>query len=276
MTPPSAASFLIRSSSMLRGWLNTALAPECDRMIGVVDSASIWSNAQVGRMRRIDHDAEPVRFGDELLAERRQPVPFRTLRIGRGIGKIVVGEMHRPDHAHAEIAERLEQREVLPDRIGVLHALIDDALAAPPTMRAASSARGRELEIAGVARHHLADFHRALQRRVARRRVALRRARPLAGVDGEEPAIEPAPHHARIIHLGEVVGVGVVRPSCSSRDARSSSACRDGNRASEAADGWRSRRRQAAAGAPARTRDRHQACKACYRCVHGRSSETVA
>ena len=34
----------MRSSSMLRGWLNIAFGPECDRTIGVRLVASIWSN----------------------------------------------------------------------------------------------------------------------------------------------------------------------------------------------------------------------------------------
>ena len=174
--------------------------------------------------------------------------------------------MHRPDHAHAEIVEGLDERQILPDRVGVLHALVDDA----PARRddpGGVVGFGRQREIAGVARHHLADFDRALQRLVARGRIAFGRARPLAGVDGEEPAIEPAPHHARIVHLGEVVGVGVVLHHAPAGTAEARGRVEMGvERQEPLVDGVRvgGKRR----GRAREDRDRHQTCKACYRCVH--------
>ena len=82
---------------------------------------------EVRGMRRIDHDAEPVGFRDELPPSCDSPCHSGPFGSVAEIAQIVVGEMHRPDHAHAEIVEGLDERQVPPDRVGVLHALVDDA-----------------------------------------------------------------------------------------------------------------------------------------------------
>ena len=48
----------------------------------------------VGGMAGIQHDAQIIGLLHELLAQRRQPVPFRL--VGGGIAELVVEEMHRP------------------------------------------------------------------------------------------------------------------------------------------------------------------------------------
>jgi len=67
----------------------------------------------VRRVACVQNDAQPVGLRYELFPQRRQAVPFRALRIGRGIAQIVVGEMHRTGHPHAQLVERFEQRQVL-------------------------------------------------------------------------------------------------------------------------------------------------------------------
>src|SRR3546814_7826232 len=70
---------------------------------------------RVGRMARVDDDAEPVHFGDPLPAERTEAVPFRL--VGRAVGELVVQPVHRAREPHATLVEFLEQRQIEPERV---------------------------------------------------------------------------------------------------------------------------------------------------------------
>ena len=154
-------------------------------------------------MRKIDDQAEPVRFGDQGPALVAESVEFGAARIGRGIGEVVVGRMDQAEHAQAQVIVGAEQARVARQWRRVLHADVDDALAGLLDACRIVRAQG-DLEAVGIGGDHLADLDQPLQSEVARRPVAGRRALALRRVDHPKAAIESALDHARIVDLGEV------------------------------------------------------------------------
>ncbi len=159
-------------------------------------------------MAGVDHDAKPVHLGDPPLAERAQAMKFRL--VGGGITELIDAEMHRPGQANAKPAEGLQHRKVGAERVGILHALEYHALAGGLDARRIGGAVS-QFELVGVRGDHFMNMHRTHHRPVARRSVALRRQRSLRRIKREETAIQTARHHARIIHLGHVVMIGMPR-----------------------------------------------------------------
>ncbi len=161
---------------------------------------------RIGGMRLVDDDAQPHRFIDQRLAGRAQALPLGALGIGGRIGELVVGEVHRAEQTQAGQVVVAEQRGVVDQRAGVLHADVDHALAGGLDARGIGGGQ-RELEGVRVRGEHLADLGQAQQAGIAVVLVRLRAAVALVGVDRPEAAIERAFDHARIVHLRQRVVV---------------------------------------------------------------------
>ena len=202
MVPPAAASFLILASSRLRGWSLRARQLECEQIMGERDISSIWSKTSSEAW--LASSTTPRSFASltNSLPKRRQAAPF--LLVGGGIGKLVVEEMDGPGKAHAQLMKTSEQSGVVAENSGIFDRLIDDDLALGGDAFCILFQEG-ELELLGMRRHHFADFRRAQECGIAHRAHAFRRQRRLGRVDGEEPAIQPAFDHARIVGLGEIL-----------------------------------------------------------------------
>ncbi|MNV50629.1 hypothetical protein D3C71_1426490 [compost metagenome] len=157
-------------------------------------------------MRLIDDDAQPHRFIHQRLAGRTQALPLGTLGIGGRIGKLVVGEVHRAEQAQAGQVVVTEQRGIVDQRAGVLHADVDHALAGGLDARGIGGGQ-RELEGVRMRGKHLADLGQPQQAGIAVMLVRLCAAVALIGVDRPEAAIQRAFDHARVIHLRQRVMV---------------------------------------------------------------------
>ncbi len=161
---------------------------------------------RIGGMRLIDHDPQPHRFIHQRLAGRAQALPFGALGIGGRIGELVVGEVHGAEQAQAGQVVVAEQRGIVDQRAGVLHADVDHALAGGLDARGIGGGQ-RELEGIRMRGEHLADFRQPQQAGIAVVLVRLRTAVALVGVDRPEAAIERAFDHARVVHLRQRVVV---------------------------------------------------------------------
>ncbi|MNV49833.1 hypothetical protein D3C71_1418030 [compost metagenome] len=161
---------------------------------------------RIGRVRLVDHDAELHRLVDQRLAGRAQALPFGALGIGGRIGELVVGKMHRAQQAQPGQVIEAQQRGIIDQRAGVLHADVDHALAGGLDARGIGGGQ-RELEGVRVRGEHLADFHQPQQPRIAIMHMRGLAAVALVGIDREEAAVERAFDHARVIHLRQRVAV---------------------------------------------------------------------
>ena len=102
-------------------------------MTGAFDSAIACIIDCLRRMRDVDHDAESVHLGDDLLAERRQAVvqPPAVALAGVRVGELAVAVVRERHVARAAIVELLDAREdVGAERVAVLDADERDLLAA--------------------------------------------------------------------------------------------------------------------------------------------------
>jgi hypothetical protein len=97
----------------------------------------------------------------------------------------------------------LQQADVGGQRIGILHARIDDGAAGGGDAGRICGVEGK-FRTRGMARNRLADLGSAIPGGIARRDQACRRARSLRRLDYEKTAIEAARYHARKIDLREI------------------------------------------------------------------------
>ena len=99
-------------------------------MIGALDSAAVCIIDVFGRVRDVDHDAEPIHLGDDLFAERREPIPFPAVALaGVRIGELIVAVVGERQIARAAIVEFFDAGDVLAERIAVLDAHESDFFA---------------------------------------------------------------------------------------------------------------------------------------------------
>ncbi len=78
----------------------------------------------VGDVRDVDHHADAVHPGDQVLAEGAQAVPFRAIVEG-GVADVVVLRMRQGDVPHAAVVEMLDVVEVVFEGRAVLDAQED-------------------------------------------------------------------------------------------------------------------------------------------------------
>ena len=195
MLPPAAASLLIRASSRLRGWSWTARQPECEQMMGARDKSTIWSNTSSEAWLASSTTPRSLASCTNCFAQRRQPAPF--LLVGGGIAELVVEEMHRPRHAHAQFVKAAQQGHIVAQDAGILDRLENDDLPLGGDARRIFRP-GRPVRIGRDA----PPPSRGSRRRAGRRRRACALmpsgvSGACGRVDGEEAALQPAFHHAR-------------------------------------------------------------------------------
>ena len=128
----------------------------------------------------------------------------RALGVGGAVGHVVVGEVDGRHHPHAHVVEGLHQRQVAGDRRAVLHADVDEALAALADGLGLVGLGGQGEDVV-VLGDHLVDHHGPQQGMVARGDIALLGVGALRGEHHEETAVDAAVDHARIVDLAAVL-----------------------------------------------------------------------
>ena len=131
-------------------------------------------------------------------------MPLGSVRIGRAVGELVVAEVGEARLAHAHLVEQVEHRDILAQRVGVLDAHVDDALAFGIDARGIVRCQS-QFELLGVRGNHQPDRQAPQHREVAYLRVVLCAQRALRRVDGPETAIQFAVLHAGHIDLRVVL-----------------------------------------------------------------------
>ncbi len=160
------------------------------------------AHAIVRSVRSIKDQSQPVGFAHQLLAGRAEPAECRR-HIGGTVRKLIVPEMHRRHHPQSARIECLEKRRVLPERIGIFHALEHDLLAAGKDPLGVGGREGK-LHVVCVLRRKFADRYlpedRCRARRIQRRIIE----RTLRREDHPEAAVQPTLDHARQVHMRAV------------------------------------------------------------------------
>ena len=154
-------------------------------------------------MRDIDHHAQPVHLGDDLLAERRQAMPhpvigcFAGVRVAQ-LAVAIVGQRHV---APAPVVELLHAAEIVGDAIAVLDAHERDLPSARvDPARIVRCIGDRDAVRRDLLRERMNGVELGGIRRVGpceSRRVE----RTLSHVDGKEDRVETARLHLREVDL---------------------------------------------------------------------------
>ena len=165
-------------------------------------------------VRDVHQDAETVQLGDHFPAELADPAVFR-LRIPEvlpriaGIGDVVVSVVDEAEVAGAELVVLLEQRQVLADREAVLDPDHRDQLPLGVDPFRVVRAIG-DLDDVRMHRSGAVDGVELGHRPLPGRFVVLGRPLALAEIDDEEPHVEAALLHPRVVHLEVLVDVSGV------------------------------------------------------------------
>ena len=168
-------------------------------------------------MREVDHDADAVQFGDDLLAEIAQAVvqPLAGRLAGIRVGELavtVVREREIPRAARMELLDALDGGGGVPEGVAVFHADERDLLAGladPPDVG------GGERQLDLVGRDLLGETMDRVEFRdclLVSAVVALGGERTLPDVDDEERRVEAAGSHLRQVDLiAEILRVVALR-----------------------------------------------------------------
>ena len=111
ITPPFAASFLSRSSGIVRGMSLKLRRPWCVARTRVGADVDRLRDRLVRAVGDVDHHAEAIGFADDGAAAVVEAVPLR--RRAAGVGEVVGPVVRRQlERAQAEAIERAQDREV--------------------------------------------------------------------------------------------------------------------------------------------------------------------
>ena len=164
----------------------------------------------LGRVGNIDHDSDPVHFGDDEFAEGREPVPFPTIPFaGVGVRELIVAVVRQRQIPRATIIELFDSADVLADGIAILDAHQSGLFA--QRVDATHVAGGHcQLHIVGSdlkneTAHRLELFNRRVVGALVAcglERIRILRLPCLADVNDKEQRVKTAVVHFRQIELG--------------------------------------------------------------------------